>query len=105
MAWVFLVVAIFSEVGATLSLRAATGGRWLWYFPVGVGYVAAFAFLSIALEHGVALGVAYGVWTAVGVALTAVASRLLFHEPFTWIMAVGIALIMVGVLLVDIGAQ
>jgi small multidrug resistance pump len=46
------------------------------------------------------LGIAYGVWSAVGVVLTAILGRLLFQEPFTWVSALGVALITGGVLLV-----
>ena len=53
---------------------------------------------------GLALGVAYGIWAAAGVALTAVASRFLFAEPLTRRMLAGIGLIVVGVLLVELGA-
>lgn len=49
------------------------------------------------------LSVAYGVWTAAGVALTAILGKYLFKEPFTWVMALGVALIMGGVLLVEMG--
>lgn len=105
MGWVFLAAAIVLEVSATLSLRAATHGSKLWYVPVGVGYVAAFTMLSLTLREGVPLGVAYGIWAAVGVALTAIASRIIFKEPLTWIMAIGIALIMGGVLLIEVGAN
>ena len=49
------------------------------------------------------LGVAYGTWAAAGVALTAIGSRVLFGEALTRRMAVGIALIMVGVLLLELG--
>ena len=45
-----------------------------------------------------------GTSVKVGVALTAVASKFLFNEPFTWVMAAGIALIIGGVLLVELGA-
>jgi len=104
MGWVFLAGAILSEVGATLSLRASITGRRLWYIPVTAGYVTAFALLSLTLREGVALGVAYGIWAAAGVALTAVLSKFVFKEPFTLIMAGGIALIVGGVLLVELGA-
>lgn len=103
MAWLFLIGAIVSEVAGTLSLRAAVGGLKLWYVVVGVGYLVAFALLSLALGEGLALGVAYGIWAAVGVALTAVLSKFIFKEPFTVLMAAGIALIAVGVLLVELG--
>lgn len=104
MAWLLLAAAIVLEVAGTLSLRAAVGGSRLWYGAVAVGYVAAFSSLSGALAHGLPLGVAYGIWAAVGVALTAVASRYLFAEPLSWVMAGGIVLVMGGVLLVEVGA-
>jgi small multidrug resistance pump len=50
------------------------------------------------------LGVAYGIWAAAGVALTAVIGRLLFKEPFTWLMGLGILLIVGGVLCIELGA-
>jgi small multidrug resistance pump len=117
-AWLFLVGAILTEVTATLSLRAAVGGRdessataaparrgrW-WYVVVAVGYVSAFSLLSLSLGAGMPLGIAYGVWAAAGVAITAVASAVIFKEPFTVLMAAGIALIMGGVLLVELGAN
>lgn len=103
--WVPLAAAVGCEVAATLSLRVASvTGRRRWYVPVLVGYVAAFALLAVALAGGLPLGIAYGVWAACGVALAALASRLLFGEPLTRLMAAGIALIAAGVLLVELGA-
>jgi small multidrug resistance pump len=103
MAWVFLAVAICSEVAGTLSLRMAVQGARAWYAAVAVGYLVAFALLALTLAEGMPLGVAYGIWAAVGVALTAVLSRVLFGEPLTRVMVFGIALIMAGVLLVEVG--
>lgn len=102
-----LVGAIAFEIAGTLSLRMATTGespsRW-WYAPVAVGYVVAFSLLSVSLAAGMPLGVAYGIWTAAGVALTAVLSRILFREPLTFPMACGIVLIALGVAVVEVGA-
>jgi len=103
MQWVFLVGAILTEVTATLSLRAATTGSKAWYVVVVGGYVTAFALLSLGLAEGLGIGVAYGIWTAAGVALTAVASKLLFEEPLTLLMSAGITLIIGGVLLIELG--
>ncbi|QBJ94594.1 QacE family quaternary ammonium compound efflux SMR transporter [Rhodococcus sp. ABRD24] len=102
MYWVFLVLAILVEVMATLSLRAATTGSKAWYVLVVGGYLAAFTLLSMALARGLGIGIAYGIWAAAGVALTAVAGKFLFKEPFTRVMAAGIALIIVGVLLIEL---
>lgn len=105
MEWIYLAGAILTEVTAALSLKAATNGRRNWYSVVAVGYLAAFGFLSLALAEGIGIGVAYGIWAAAGVAITAVAGKFLFSEPFTRVMALGIGLISAGVLLVELGGH
>ena len=103
-AWLALGGAIVSEVSATLALRQALNHPGF-YVIVGIGYALAFILLSLTLKAGMPLGVAYGLWGALGVALTAVLSMLVFGEPITVLVAFGIALIMAGVLLVEVGAQ
>lgn len=103
-AWLFLAGAIVSEVAGTLSLRMVAAGRKAWLAGVLVGYLVAFSMLVLTLAEGMALGVAYGIWAASGVALTAVLSRFLFREPLTWVMGLGIVLIVGGVLLIETGA-
>ncbi|OKI06085.1 cation transporter [Streptomyces sp. CB02923] len=106
MTWLLLICSILSETAATLSLRMASreGGSKKWFIAVVAGFLAAFAFLTFALDGGLALGVAYGIWAASGVALAAIASRILFHEPLTKVMGTGIGLIIVGVLFIELGA-
>jgi small multidrug resistance pump len=55
----------------------------------------------LSLSMGMPVGIAYGIWTACGVALVAVVARFLFQEPLTWVMALGIALIVAGVLTIE----
>jgi small multidrug resistance pump len=105
MGLVYLAIAIVTEVAATLSLQAATRGRKALYAVVAVGYLIAFGMLALTLAEGVPLGVAYGIWAASGVALTAIFGALIFKQPFTCVMALGIALIMGGVLLIELGSQ
>lgn len=104
MTWLLLIGAILCEVAATLSLRAAATGRHRWFVVVGAGYAGAFVLMSLALAQGLPLGVAYGIWAAAGVALTAVLSKPLFNEPLTPVMLTGIGLIMLGVLFIELGA-
>lgn len=102
--YAFLLGAIAFEVIGTLSLRVAARGRSVFYLVVAVGYLAAFTCLLSALRQGLPLGVAYGIWAAAGVALTAIASKVLFGEPLTRRMLVGIGFIVVGVLCIELGA-
>ncbi|WP_394213849.1 DMT family transporter [Brachybacterium vulturis] len=103
MSWLLLGGAILAEVVGTLSLRAATEGRRAWYVLVVGAYVVAFALLSGTLAEGMPLGVAYGMWAAVGIVLTALASRVLFRENLTLMMLAGFGMIAVGVLLIELG--
>lgn len=102
--WLLLAGAIVSEVGASLSLKAATE-RPGWYVAVAVGYTAALVVLSRLLRAGVPLAVVYGVWGAAGVALTALLSAAVFGEPLTALTGVGIALLVGGVVAVEVGSQ
>ncbi len=104
MGWLFLAVAVLSEVAGTLSFRVAANGRKAWYAAVAVGYVVAFVFLSFTLAQGIGLGVVYGIWAAAGVALTAIACKVFFNEALTLVMMFGIGLVIVGVLLIETGA-
>lgn len=50
-------------------------------------------------------GIAYGIWGTTGVALTAVASSVIFNEALTGRMLAGIILIIAGVLTVELSSQ
>lgn len=100
--WLCLVGAMCAEVAATLALKAALS-QPAWYVLVVAGYVGAFALLSVCLRRGMGIGVAYGLWGAGGVLLTAGLSAVFYGEPITGVMAAGMALIVGGVLLVEVG--
>jgi small multidrug resistance pump len=105
MTWLLLTGAIVAEVVATLSLRASEGlKRKRWIPPVAVGYAGAFGLLTLALAQGMPIGIAYGIWAACGVALTAVGARVFFKDRLTKRMGAGIVLIALGVLLVELGS-
>ena len=103
-AWGALLCAVVSEVSATLALKKALEVH-KYYIVVLIGYALSFVFLSLVLRLGMALGVAYGIWGALGVALTSVLSVVLFGEPMNITAVVGIAFIVLGVLLVELGSQ
>ncbi|MBP0932446.1 QacE family quaternary ammonium compound efflux SMR transporter [Streptomyces sp. KCTC 0041BP] len=102
--WLLLLAAILLEATATISLRGALDHPAL-YSLVAVGYLGSFAALSLVLRAGMALGVAYGIWGASGVALTAVLAAVVFGDPLTALMGVGIVLVTAGVLCVELGSQ
>ncbi len=104
MAYLLLIGAILFEVSGTISLRLAIDNR-RWYAAVATGYLISFSLLGLALAQGMPIGIAYGIWAAAGVARTAILSRFLFKDPLTWLMSLGITLIIGGVLLIELGAH
>ncbi len=103
MMWLTLAGAIGVEVCATLCLRASNGFRKkAWIAPVLIGYLMSFTLLWVTLSLGMPVGVAYGVWSAAGVALIAVIARVLFADPLTPLMVGGIGLIIAGVLTIEL---
>jgi small multidrug resistance pump len=102
--WALLSGAILTEVTGTLALRAFQDQR-LWLILVVAGYVASFFLLTRVLRAGVPVGVAYGIWGASGTAITAVSASVIFGDPFTVPIMVGIGLIIAGVLLVEFGSR
>lgn len=102
--WLLLFAAIAVEVTGTLSLRASQDHS-AWLVLVVTGYLASFYFLALVLRAGMPVGVAYGVWGAIGTAATAVLAALIFGDPFTAPIIVGIVLIIAGVLMVELGSR
>lgn len=102
--WALLIAAIVIEVAATLSLRASQDHS-AWLVIVVGGYLGALVLLTMVLRAGMPVGVAYGVWGAMGTAGTAVLAAIIFDDPFTWPIVLGIGLIIAGVLLVEFGSQ
>lgn len=99
-----LFAAIVCEVAATLSLKGALTHPWL-VAVVVLGYGTSFFLLALTLRRGMAVGVAYGIWGATGVVLTALLSVVIFGEAITPVMALGMALIILGVGLVELGSH
>lgn len=104
MTLVWLLGAILAEVTGTIALRLSAGfSKLVPSAVVVVGYGCAFYALAQALARGMPVGVAYGIWAALGVTLVAVIGALFLGESLTWVQAGGIALVIAGVLALELG--
>ncbi|MEU7633663.1 multidrug efflux SMR transporter [Nocardia sp. NPDC049220] len=104
MTLLLLVFAIASEVTATVSLKYSDGfSKVAPSIAVVIGYGAAFFFLSRVLMRGMPIGVAYGIWSAVGVAAIALIGVLFLNERLTLVQVGGIGLVILGVLALELG--
>lgn len=96
--WVFLIVAIVSEVAGTSALKSAEGFTRLWPSTIVVmGYASAFYFLSLTLKV-IPVGIAYAIWSGVGTALIVLVAWIFMGQKLDLPAVAGILLILLGVL-------
>lgn len=106
MPYLLLAIAIAAEVSATVSLKVSDGFSKLGpSIVVVVGYVIAFVALAAVLKLGMPVGVAYAVWSAIGVAAVALIGVFFLNEPINLTMIAGLVLVIGGVALVEVGAM
>ena len=100
--WIFLSLAIIAEVIATTSLKASEnftrpGPTAL----VVAGYAIAFYFLSLTLKS-LPIGIAYAVWSGVGIALITLIAWKLYGQTLDGPGLLGIGLIIAGVIVINL---
>ena len=101
-AYFYLAVAIVSEVIATSALKASQGfSRPLPLLVVLAGYGLAFYCLSLTLRS-IPLGVAYAVWSGVGIALITLVGWVLYKQALDIGAIIGIAPIVSGVVVLQL---
>lgn len=102
MHWIYLTIAIVSEVIATSALKAAEGfTRWVPSLIVVAGYALAFYFLALTLRV-IPLGIAYAVWSGVGIVLISLAGWIIYRQSLDLPAIIGIALILAGVVVLNV---
>ncbi len=100
--WFLLGIAIVAETIATSSLKASEGFTRLWpSVLVVLGYGLAFYFLSLTLRV-IPVGVAYAVWSGVGIVLVTLIGWFLFGQKLDIPALIGIAFIMAGVIIMNV---
>ena len=101
MNWLYLAIAILSEVVATSALKASAGFTRLYPSILVVGgYALAFYFLSLTLRV-IPVGIAYAIWSGVGVVLVCLLGWLVYGQKLDIAAGIGIALIVAGVVVLN----
>lgn len=99
--WLYLGIAIVAEVIATSTMKATQGFSRLGpSLVVAAGYLVAFYFLSLTLRT-LPVGVAYAVWSGVGIALVSLIAWLIYGQTLDGPAIVGMALIVAGVVVLN----
>lgn len=102
MSWVYLLLAIGLEVSGTTCMKlsdgfAKTTASLLIFVFYGLSIVA----LTLAVKH-IDISISYAVWSGLGTGLMAVIGIAWFGEPLTSLKAAALALIIIGVVAVNL---
>lgn len=97
-AWLWLTVAIASEVVGTAALKSASAHPGVFNVgAVAAGYVVSFVTFAIAMRAGMQIGVGYAVWSAVGTAAIVAIGVIFYSEAISSWEVFFLAMIIVGV--------
>jgi small multidrug resistance pump len=98
MQWIYLIVAIVTEVIGTVCLKLSDGFTKLVPILLMIAcYVFSLGLLALVLKK-MSVSVAYAIWSAVGTALIAAIGIVWFKEPATALKLASLALVIVGVI-------
>jgi small multidrug resistance pump len=103
--WVWLAGAISLEVVATLNLKASYGfSRLLPSLIVVLGYIGSFILLGATLKR-LDVGTVYAIWSGAGTVVVVFVGIALFGESATAMRMAGIAVIVAGVIVVNLSGS
>ncbi|MCV7379384.1 QacE family quaternary ammonium compound efflux SMR transporter [Mycobacterium alsense] len=103
MTYLILLCAIFAEVVATSLLKSTEGFSRLWPTVTCLaGYAISFALLALAISRGMRTDVAYALWSAIGTAAIVAIAVLFLGSPISVAKIAGIALIIAGVVTLNL---
>lgn len=101
MQYLFLTLAILTEVVGTVSLQLSQ--QFTRFVPsalVLIGYAASFCFMSLALKT-IPIGIVYSIWSGVGIALIAAIGHFAFDQELDIAAILGISLTLVGIVIIQ----
>ena len=94
--WILLAVAIAFEIAGTSLLKASDGfARWGLGMASMACYWVCFGFLAAAIKT-IPVGVAYAIWSGVGIAAIAVIGWVVFRQSLSMAQSGFIVLILIG---------
>ncbi|KQI69540.1 transporter [Loktanella sp. 3ANDIMAR09] len=102
MHYLWLIIAIALETIGTMSLQASQQFTRLWPSALCLStYAASFYFMALALKV-MPVGIVYAIWSGLGIVLIAGFSYLIFHQRLDGAAVAGIALIMCGIIVIQV---
>jgi len=102
MTYLYLTVAILSEVAATSALKAsAEFTRWIPSIIVLLGYGISFYCMTLVLRV-LSVGITYAIWSGEGIVLVAIVDAFVYKQIPDLAAILGMTLIISGILVIHL---
>lgn len=101
MDYLYLFIAILSEVIATALLKSSEG--FSKFYPTiitVIGYIISFILLSLVLRT-IPMGIAYSCWAGLGIVFITIIGYIFYDQKINFCSILGIILIIIGVILIQ----
>jgi len=102
MGYFYLAIAIIGELIGTTRLKMSQGfSKWGIGIVALIAYVICFYFFSKSLKI-IDLGVAYAIWSGVGIVITTIIGIIIWKEKVNLITILAITMIIIGIMLLNL---
>lgn len=102
MGYLYLSIAILSEVVATTALKASKGFSVLTPSIITItGYGVAFYCLALVLKY-MPVGITYAIWSGMGIVLITLVAAIVFKQIPDTPAIIGILFILTGVVIINV---
>ena len=99
--YLFLVLAIFCEVGGTMLLPVSQNfTKIIPTTTLAVLYLSSFYLLTFVVDK-IPIAIVYGTWSGLGIFSIAILGYVLFKQSLSWQAVLGLFFIITGVVLIN----
>lgn len=100
--WIYLLIAILTEVVGTTMMKVSQGlSRLIPSVLMFAMYAISFIFMAFALKK-LEVSTAYAIWSGLGTAVIAAIGIVWFQESLSVAKVIGTVLVIVGVVLLNV---
>ena len=99
MKWIYLIIAIITEVIATSALKESEGfTKAIPSLIVIIGYSMTFYFMSLTLRD-MSVGITYAIWSGMGILLITLIGYFRYNQMLDAPAVLGMSLIALGIII------
>ena len=99
--YLFLIIAIFFEVGGTMLLPVSQNfTKIIPTTTLAVFYLLSFYLITFVVDK-IPIAIVYATWSGLGIFTVAILGYIFFKQTLSWQIVLGLFLIVIGVILVN----